>query len=48
MQVSTTHRSGSTRFLRSLSEVAQSYLYLMTNRYCTGQTVVVDGGGVLV
>jgi NAD(P)-dependent dehydrogenase (short-subunit alcohol dehydrogenase family) len=29
-------------------EIAQSYLYLMTNRYCTGQTVVVDGGGVLV
>jgi NAD(P)-dependent dehydrogenase (short-subunit alcohol dehydrogenase family) len=29
-------------------EVARSYLHLMTNRYCTGQTVVVDGGGLLV
>ena len=29
-------------------ELAQTYLYLMTNRYATGQTVVVDGGGVLV
>ena len=29
-------------------DVAQSYLYLMINRYCTGQTLVVDGGGMLV
>lgn len=29
-------------------DVAQTYLYLMTNRYSTGQVVVVDGGGVLV
>ena len=29
-------------------DIAQTYLYLMTNRYSTGQTVVVDGGGVLV
>ncbi|MFM0353880.1 SDR family oxidoreductase [Paraburkholderia nemoris] len=29
-------------------DLAQTYLYLMTNRYATGQTVVVDGGGVLV
>lgn len=29
-------------------DIAQAYLYLMTNRYSTGQTVVVDGGGVLV
>ena len=29
-------------------DIAQSYLHLMTNRYCTGQVVVVDGGGVLV
>lgn len=28
-------------------DIAQTYLYLMTNRYSTGQTVVVDGGGVL-
>ena len=29
-------------------DIAQAYLYLMSNRYSTGQTVVVDGGGVLV
>lgn len=29
-------------------DIAQAYLYLMRNRYATGQTVVVDGGGVLV
>lgn len=29
-------------------DIAQSYLHLMTNRYCTGQVVVIDGGGVLV
>jgi NAD(P)-dependent dehydrogenase (short-subunit alcohol dehydrogenase family) len=29
-------------------DVAQTYLYLMTNRYSTGQVIVVDGGGVLV
>lgn len=29
-------------------DIAQTYLYLMTNRYSTGQAVVVDGGGVLV
>jgi NAD(P)-dependent dehydrogenase (short-subunit alcohol dehydrogenase family) len=29
-------------------EVAQAYLHLMANRYCTGQVIVVDGGGVLV
>lgn len=29
-------------------DIAQTYLYLMTNRYSTGQTIVVDGGGVLV
>ncbi|MFH0132779.1 SDR family oxidoreductase [Variovorax sp. VaC1] len=29
-------------------DIAQTYLYLMTNRYATGQAVVVDGGGVLV
>lgn len=28
--------------------LAQTHLYLMTNRYATRQTVVVDGGGVLV
>jgi NAD(P)-dependent dehydrogenase (short-subunit alcohol dehydrogenase family) len=30
------------------SDIAQTYLYLMTNRYTTGQVVVVDGGGVLI
>lgn len=29
-------------------DLAQTYVYLMTNRYATGQIVVVDGGGVLV
>lgn len=29
-------------------DIAQAYLYLMSNRYSTGQTIVVDGGGVLV
>ena len=29
-------------------EVAQAYLYLMRQSYCTGQVVVVDGGGMLV
>jgi NAD(P)-dependent dehydrogenase (short-subunit alcohol dehydrogenase family) len=29
-------------------DIAQTYVYLMTNRYSTGQVVVVDGGGVLV
>jgi len=28
-------------------EIAQAYLYLMQNGFSTGQTVVVDGGGVL-
>lgn len=29
-------------------DIAQTYVHLMTNRYATGQTIVVDGGGVLV
>jgi NAD(P)-dependent dehydrogenase (short-subunit alcohol dehydrogenase family) len=29
-------------------DLAEAYLYLMANRYSTGQTLVVDGGGVLV
>lgn len=29
-------------------DLAQTYIYLMTNLYATGQTVIVDGGGVLV
>lgn len=29
-------------------DIAQTYVYLMTNPYATGQVIVVDGGGVLV
>lgn len=29
-------------------EIAQAYVYLMSNPYATGQVVVADGGGVLV
>jgi len=29
-------------------DIAQTYLYLMTNRYSTGQSIVVHGGGVSV
>jgi NAD(P)-dependent dehydrogenase (short-subunit alcohol dehydrogenase family) len=29
-------------------EIAQTYLYLMTQQYSTGQIIVVDGGSVLV
>jgi len=29
-------------------QIAETYLYLMQNEFSTGQTVVVDGGGVLV
>jgi len=29
-------------------EIAQAYLYLMNNTFVTGQTLVIDGGGVLV
>lgn len=29
-------------------EIAQAYLHLMNNTFVTGQTVVIDGGGVLV
>ena len=35
-------------YVGEAEDLAQTYLYLMTNRYSTGQTVVVDGGGVLV
>ncbi|KPC53843.1 SDR family oxidoreductase [Amantichitinum ursilacus] len=30
------------------ADVAQAYVYLMTNPFATGQTLVIDGGGVLV
>jgi len=29
-------------------EIAQTYVHLMNNRFATGETVVIDGGGVLV
>nr|WP_244174028.1 SDR family oxidoreductase [Paraburkholderia ginsengiterrae] len=29
-------------------EIAQTYVHLMNNAFATGQTVVIDGGGVLV
>ena len=29
-------------------DLAETYLYLMQQRYGTGQVIVVDGGGVLV
>jgi NAD(P)-dependent dehydrogenase (short-subunit alcohol dehydrogenase family) len=31
-----------------VAEIAQAYLYLMRQTYCTGQVLVVDGGAVLV
>jgi NAD(P)-dependent dehydrogenase (short-subunit alcohol dehydrogenase family) len=30
------------------AELAEAYCYLMENAFTTGQTLVVDGGGVLV
>ncbi|NYH20101.1 SDR family oxidoreductase [Paraburkholderia bryophila] len=35
-------------YVAEADDLAHAYVYLMTNRYATGQTVVVDGGGVLV
>jgi NAD(P)-dependent dehydrogenase (short-subunit alcohol dehydrogenase family) len=29
------------------SEIAEAYVHLMRNSFTTGQTVIVDGGGVL-
>ncbi|NPT43923.1 SDR family oxidoreductase [Paraburkholderia sp. 1N] len=29
-------------------DIAQTYVYLMNNAFVTGQTIVIDGGGVLV
>ena len=29
-------------------EIAEAYLYLMRQSYCTGQVVVVDGGAMFV
>ncbi|WP_244146578.1 SDR family oxidoreductase [Paraburkholderia sp. BCC1876] len=35
-------------YVAEADDLAGAYVFLMTNRYATGQTVVVDGGGVLV
>lgn len=37
-----------TRRVGDAAEIAEAYCYLMENTFTTGQTVVVDGGGVLV
>lgn len=37
-----------TGYIGEADDIAQTYLYLMQARFSTGQTVVVDGGGVLV
>jgi NAD(P)-dependent dehydrogenase (short-subunit alcohol dehydrogenase family) len=29
-------------------EIAEAYLYLMRQSYCTGQVLVVDGGAMLI
>jgi NAD(P)-dependent dehydrogenase (short-subunit alcohol dehydrogenase family) len=36
------------KFVGEPHDIAKTYLYLMTQSYSTGQTVIVDGGGVLV
>ncbi|MFD0793124.1 SDR family oxidoreductase [Mucilaginibacter litoreus] len=36
------------KFVAGPDDIASTYLHLMKQRYCTGQTVVVDGGYVLV
>jgi NAD(P)-dependent dehydrogenase (short-subunit alcohol dehydrogenase family) len=37
-----------TKRVGEATEIAEAYCYLMENAFTTGQTVVVDGGGVLV
>lgn len=37
-----------TRRVGEAAELAEAYCYLMENTFTTGQTIVVDGGGVLV
>jgi len=36
------------KFVGEPDDIAKTYLYLMSQSYSTGQTVIVDGGGVLV
>ena len=37
-----------TKRVGEAAEIAEAYCYLMENTFTTGQTLVVDGGGVLV
>lgn len=37
-----------TGFIGEAEDIAETYLYLMQERFSTGQMIVVDGGGVLV
>ena len=37
-----------TKRVGEAAEIAEAYCYLMENKFTTGQTLVVDGGGVLV
>jgi NAD(P)-dependent dehydrogenase (short-subunit alcohol dehydrogenase family) len=37
-----------TGYIGEAEDIAQTYLYLMQERFSTGQMIVVDGGGVLV
>ncbi|MES2131630.1 MAG: SDR family oxidoreductase [Bacteroidota bacterium] len=36
------------KFVGQAEDLAKTYVYLMTQNYATGQTVIVDGGNVLV
>jgi NAD(P)-dependent dehydrogenase (short-subunit alcohol dehydrogenase family) len=36
------------KFIACADDIAQSYIYLLTQKYSTGQRVVVDGGYVLI
>jgi len=36
------------KFVAEADDLAESYLYLMRQRYSTGEVIVVDGGSVLV
>jgi len=37
-----------TGYIGEAEDIAETYLYLMQERFSTGQIIVVDGGGVLV
>ena len=36
------------KYVAGADDIAQSYIYLLNQKYSTGQRVVVDGGYVLV